>query len=207
MFVLFGGIGLAALPLDFFYDFHSRPIKMSSAEIAVLKRSLIIETKKVKELARTVLTLEEKGAKKKTSKKAINIVFSHEKREYNESLRKLRAAVCIIDNDYQSIEIQAELNDQSVLLYWLGLPVGIICLCLSLCWFIHILLYFVITINGAPISRFLNNLLLYMVENNLSFLATGFFAIFCLYLLLATIKGNLKFGLRIFLCFSVHPMK
>jgi LMBR1 domain-containing protein 1 len=137
----------------------------------------------------------------------IKLVFNKEKRYYNNLLRQFRAAVCIIDNEYQLIEIQSDLNDKNVLLYWLGLPIGIICLLLSLCWFIHILLYFIIIPYGIPIYPFLNILLLYFVENNVSFLATGFFAIFCLYLLLAAIKGSVKFGLRILICWSVHPMK
>ena len=137
----------------------------------------------------------------------IKLVFNKEKRYYNNLLRQFRAAVCVIDNEYQLIEIQNDLNDKSVLLYWLGLPIGIICLLLSLSWFLHILLYFIIIPYGMPIYPFLNILLLYLVEKNVSFLATGFFALFCLYLLFAAIKGNVKFGLRIMFCWPVHPMK
>ena len=136
-----------------------------------------------------------------------NLVFSKEKREYNRMLRQLRAAVCIIDNEYQVIDIQKDLKDYNVLIYWLGIPFGIVCLLLSLCWFVHILLYFIIIIDGKPIYPFLNYLLLYLVDNNVAFLATGFFALFCIYLLISTIKGNVKFGLRIFIFWSVHPMK
>ena len=122
-------------------------------------------------------------------------------------MRKLRASVCVLDNEYQMVEIQQELNDEWVLKYWLGLFAGIICLILSLAWFLHILLYFIIMPNGQPVTPFLNNLLIYLTQYNVSFLATAFFAMFCLYLLLASIKGNLKFGLRILLCWAVHPMK
>jgi len=144
--------------------------------------------------------MEDKGAEKKT-------FFSSEKREYNATMLKLRASVCMLDNEYQMVEIQSELNDEWVLKYWLGLFVGIICLLISLAWFIHILLYFIIMPNGQPINGFLNNLLVFLVNNNVSFLATAFFTIFCLYLLLAAIKGNVKFGLRVLLCWAVHPMK
>jgi hypothetical protein len=68
------------------------------------------------------------------------------------------------------------------------------------------LLYFVIKINGQPVYPFLNNLLTALTEANVAFLSTAFFAIFCLYLLWATVKGNIKFGLRM-LCFTIHPMK
>lgn len=69
------------------------------------------------------------------------------------------------------------------------------------------LLYFVIKSDGKPIYPFLNNLFTFFVDEQVSFLATAFFALFCLYLLWATIKGNIKFGLRIFLCWDLHPMK
>lgn len=68
-------------------------------------------------------------------------------------------------------------------------------------------MYIVITPNGKPIYPLINNLLVYLTDNNISFLATAIFAVFCLYLLLATIKGNVKFGLRILFLFSIHPMK
>lgn len=68
------------------------------------------------------------------------------------------------------------------------------------------LLYFIIIPNGKPIYPFLNNLLTALENNNVGFVATAFFALFCLYLLWATIKGNVKFGLRVFLCWALHPM-
>ena len=60
--------------------------------------------------------------------------------------------------------------------------------------------------NGQPFYPFLNNLLVYLSDHNASFVATAFFALFCLYLLWCTIKGNLKFGMRMFLI-NIHPMK
>jgi LMBR1 domain-containing protein 1 len=41
---------------------------------------------------------------------------------------------------------------------------------------------------------------------NSAFLSTIFFAIFSLYLLWASMKGNIKFGLRFF-CFTFYPIK
>jgi len=69
------------------------------------------------------------------------------------------------------------------------------------------LVYFIIAPGGKPIYPFLNNLLTWLVEENVSFLSTAFFILFCLYLLWATIKGNIKFGLRVLLCWAIHPMK
>jgi len=41
---------------------------------------------------------------------------------------------------------------------------------------------------------------------NSGFISTIFFAVFSLYLLWASMKGNIKFGLRFF-CFTFYPMK
>jgi len=57
------------------------------------------------------------------------------------------------------------------------------------------------------IYSFLNILLLYFQNMGLGFLSSAIFSIFCLYLLWATIKGNLKFGVRVMCCFDTHPMK
>ena len=50
---------------------------------------------------------------------------------------KLRAGVTIIDKDYQMILIQSEVNETWVLHYYFGLILGIICLLISLAWWIH----------------------------------------------------------------------
>ena len=48
---------------------------------------------------------------------------------------------------------------------------------------------------------------IYFQDHNVAFLSFIFFSIFCLYLLWATMKGNIKFGVRFLCCWSVHPMK
>ncbi len=52
-------------------------------------------------------------------------------------MRKLRAGVEILDKDYQLVLIQTELNESWICQYWLGLFIGIICLIISLAWWIH----------------------------------------------------------------------
>lgn len=71
LFVLFGGIGLAALPLDLIYDFCTRPKKLSTSEMESQKKKIINESMRLKEIAAETKHLEEKGAKKSNS----NILF------------------------------------------------------------------------------------------------------------------------------------
>lgn len=68
------------------------------------------------------------------------------------------------------------------------------------------IIYFVIRIKDKPVHPFLNEFLTALVDAGVGFIATAFLFLLCIYLLLATIKGNLKFGSRIFCCFSIHPM-
>jgi len=105
--------------------------------------------------------------------------------------------------------MQETKNDEWVLSYYISLVVGILCLIISLTWITHILLFVIIRVGTPPkpIYSFLNILLLYFQNMGLGFLSSAIFSIFCLYLLWATIKGNLKFGVRVMCCFDTHPMK
>lgn len=68
LFVLFGGIGLAALPLDLFYDFKTRPKKLTITQMESQKKRIIVESERLKEIANETKALEEKGTKKKNCK-------------------------------------------------------------------------------------------------------------------------------------------
>lgn len=105
-----------------------------------------------------------------------------------------------------------EFSDRSVLFYYTQLLLGIVFLALTLIWIVHIILYFLIPspnhTNSSSNSQFefLNKLLLYFTSSNLSFLATGIYAILCVYLLVTVVKGCLKFGSRFILCMEIHPL-
>jgi hypothetical protein len=64
----------------------------------------------------------------------------------------------------------------------------------------------VIIIDEKPVHPFLNNFLTALVEAGVSFLATIIIFLMSFYMLIAVIKGNIKFGVRLFCFWSVHPM-
>ena len=64
-----------------------------------------------------------------------------------------------------------------------------------------------IRIKGAPVTPFLNDILLVIQDRGLTIVSGGLFTLFVLYLLSANIKGNFKFGVRIPFLFTMHPMK
>jgi LMBR1 domain-containing protein 1 len=57
-FILFGGIGLPALPLDFIYDFCTRPKKISAKEVTTLKEKILHRAMAIKEIASECKDLE-----------------------------------------------------------------------------------------------------------------------------------------------------
>ena len=61
--------------------------------------------------------------------------------------------------------------------------------------------------NGKPIIPFINDLLVFLTENYVSFIAFFIFAILCIYLLWAAVKGSIKFGLRLVFCWRIYPME
>lgn len=52
-------------------------------------------------------------------------------------MKKLRAGVAVLDKEYQLIVIQGDLNDSWICQYYLGLVLGVLCLFISIAWFLH----------------------------------------------------------------------
>jgi len=130
VFCIFGGIGLSAFPLDYFYDFCTRPKKRNMNEMIDLKGQILSNVQKVKVLAADLKQLESNGANKK-------FFLSHDKREYNDKLTKLRVATYILDKDHKMFKIQTELNDTHVFYFYLGLVIGFVGMIISLAWLVH----------------------------------------------------------------------
>lgn len=69
------------------------------------------------------------------------------------------------------------------------------------------ILYFLAKKEGRPVANFLNELLNSTEIGGATFFSALIFTYFAFYLLMCTLKGLVKFGLRIFIFFPVHPMK
>lgn len=74
---------------------------------------------------------------------------------------------------------------------------------LSILWVLHVIIYEVLV---PPPTGFLNVMFIGL-DNAFGLFGTVAYAIFAFYLLLAVIKGNFKFGMRIPFLFEIHPMK
>ena len=203
LFILFGGIGLAALPLDFFYDFCNRPKHLKGSEIKERKQILLENCEDLKALCKDVKEMEKKGYNKK-------VFLSYDKRQYNKKLNELKAGVLLVDKEFNFLDFANQINQKgscALCFYYLLIPLGVICLIITGLWILQFFFSFIYTENGRPKIQFISFFLLYLEDHNVAFLSFFFFALFCLYLLFCTMKGNIKFGLRIFLFSAVHPMK
>lgn len=89
----------------------------------------------------------------------------------------------------------------------MALFLGFVTAIVSILWWLHILIFLAIVEDGVAINPFLNDILTGLEHPGASFIGTGLYVMLALYLLLACIKGMVKFGLRIFIFFRVHPMK
>jgi LMBR1 domain-containing protein 1 len=75
---------------------------------------------------------------------------------------------------------------------------------LTILWVLQIILY--LFTQPYPFNPFLNDMLSTM-DAKFAFSGVVFYGLFAFYLLLACVKGNFKFGLRIFILFPVYPMR
>lgn len=196
LFVLFGGIGLAALPIDLFYGWKNRPRPISFVKYSQEKLKI---GERAKELMASGQRLQDKmnqhGGRPKSRK---------ERREYNE----FRANVYLLEEDYALLRKAYGADGRGPLLLqiawgWAQLVLFIFGIIISLLWMIHIFLFLAPRI---PITPFLNTMLIDLDEV-WGLFGTVSYGIFAFYLLWAVMKGNFKFGLQIPFIFQIHPMR
>ena len=203
VFAFFGGIGLAAVPLDFFYSFFTRPKSMSGRNLKKRKKVLLSELEDLQYLGNELKDLEQRGANRKW-------FCSGEKRKYDNIKHEFTARYALAEEEYHIVNASIESrvkNNLVILCYYCLLPFGFLSSILTILWVIQFSCSYFYRSNGRPGYPFLSYLLIFFQDNEVSFLSFFIFAILCLYLLFCLIKGNFKFGVRILCCWSIHPMK
>jgi LMBR1 domain-containing protein 1 len=184
LFVVFGGIGLAALPLDLFSEYANRPVPMNLEDYA--KQKMILN-----ERARALIEIGQRfSSREKRTQKT--------RRTYN----KFKQAVYFLDKDWDKVKLAYKKRGGNPLMHLLNLVLGVIASALSLLWLIHVFAYVFIT---PPRTTFLNGYFV-ALDKFFPLFGTLTYAIFALYLLFCVMKGNIKFGLRVFF-FQIHPMQ
>eukprot|EP00573_Skeletonema_grethae_P001066 CAMPEP_0201686634 /NCGR_PEP_ID=MMETSP0578-20130828/1004_1 /ASSEMBLY_ACC=CAM_ASM_000663 /TAXON_ID=267565 /ORGANISM="Skeletonema grethea, Strain CCMP 1804" /LENGTH=540 /DNA_ID=CAMNT_0048170711 /DNA_START=67 /DNA_END=1689 /DNA_ORIENTATION=- len=201
LFACFGGIGMAALPLDLILAFVNRPHHMDAVEFAEAQRSLRDRVNELVNVGELLKIEQEENAQKydKMGWREKRKAMAEEKKTWI----KFKQAVYLMEEDAEEFaNCTANYRNYNPLIPIFSLLGGIVALIISLCWVLQIILYMLPT---PPVTPFLNQYFRWF-ESWFNLLGVMSVAIFSFYLLICAVKGCFKFGLR-FLFFQVHPMK
>ena len=193
-------MGIFSFPLDLIYSFCTRPVRIKPAKLEEMKKEIVVTAADLKDLGMQLKRLEELGHHKKN-------MFSKDKRHYNDLFKQLKVGVSVLEDQYEIVNLQDMANQTSALGYLMKLIAGIFCMILSVLWILQIIFYIIVRIDDKPLFSFLNVPLVVLADVNLSFLSIMIYVVLTFYLLIITLKGNFKFGLRIMILGQIHPMK
>jgi len=201
-FVTFGGIGLSAVPIDLILSFTDRPKAIDEHTYQQRRRLLGQATRtllgRAEELQQRDTELAgEKGFRARRARSSL-------KAEYN----KFKRDTLMLEDQHDRLIVGKFQKGENLAVSITKLVLGILFAILSLAWIFHVLLYIVfLDDKGVPATPFLNDLLAALEGSGVMPLGVASFALLTLYLLMCVVKGCLKFGMRIFLFFSIHPMR
>lgn len=200
-FALFGGVGLAAVPLDLILAWVHRPTHMDPSEFAdaqMVIRSRVNELVNIGEM----LKLERDDRRVSGKRGGMFKRYSAENRQERGAFLEFRKAVLLLEEDVEEFQAcSANYESYNPLWPWISLFSGLFSIILSAAWLVHIGLFMV---PRQPIHPLLNSFFQWIDFFPLFGILA--LAILTLYLLLCAVKGCFKFGIR-FLLFQVHPMK
>ena len=184
LFMIYGAVGLTALPVDTMSAWMNRPKPISQGEYAG----------EVERIASRADMLLKEGKK----------LQQEQRKKNNRSVRRrvnaLKQEVTLMEDEIEKLDIAYKDQGGSpfkVAFQLMGAVFGGI---LSLMWILHVFLY-----NTLNLNPFLNDFLVQMDET-FSLLGTLVYSIFAFYLLGCTVKGCVKVGMRLVI-FTIHPMK
>lgn len=205
-FAIFGGVGIASMPLDLILGFINRPRHMDAVEFAEAQMSIrervneLVDIGELLKIEADAKANEEGGG----GKGWFNRQARRDANEERKTLLQFKQAVYLLEKDVEDFQAcSANYANYNPLIPWFSLFFGIISLLVSIVWIIHIILY--ILPRGNPINPFLNTYFRWF-DNWFPLFGVLSVAIFSVYLLLCALKGCFKFGLRFF-WFTLHPMK
>eukprot|EP00557_Chaetoceros_sp_GSL56_P009331 CAMPEP_0176500014 /NCGR_PEP_ID=MMETSP0200_2-20121128/13277_1 /TAXON_ID=947934 /ORGANISM="Chaetoceros sp., Strain GSL56" /LENGTH=460 /DNA_ID=CAMNT_0017898557 /DNA_START=43 /DNA_END=1425 /DNA_ORIENTATION=+ len=201
-FAVFGGIGLAAVPLDLILAFVNRPKRMDPAEFADKQMEVRNRTMELVDIGE-LLKIERDERMSREGGRSMFSGLSKERRKERSDFIEFKKAVYLLENDVEEfLASSANYENYNVLLPWFSLLGGILSFVLSAAWIAQIVIYIV---PKKPLHPFLNDYFQWF-EGWFPLFGVLSVAIFTLYLLLCALKGCFKFGIR-FMAFQIHPMK
>jgi LMBR1 domain-containing protein 1 len=207
LFCIFGGIGLAALPLDLILAYVNRPRHMDAVEFAEAQMSLRERVNELVDIGELIKI--EREEKEQSGLSSAWGTWSLDKdtrdaaRDERQAYLGFKQAVFLLEQDVEDFQaVATNYENYNPLIPYASLLFGVCSCIISFFWFIHIIVYI---LPDPPLALFLNNYFLWF-DKWFPLFGVLSVAIFTAYLLIAALKGCFKFGLR-FLFFQIHPMK
>mmetsp|Transcript_52071 Transcript_52071/g.123982 ORF Transcript_52071/g.123982 Transcript_52071/m.123982 type:complete len:540 (-) Transcript_52071:83-1702(-) len=201
-FATFGGIGLAAVPVDLFIEFIDRPRDIRETQFQQRKRMLGRVATRLLEISEELIErdgeLLDKGMWS----------ASRKRRKLRNDYAEFQRNAHVLEDAFEKMQIAKYQKGESILVSACKLVCGIVFSIMSLLWVLHIILYVILgQAMPAPPTGFLNELIGVWENLGLYPLSVALFASFNLYLLLCVVKGCMKVGMRACFIISVHPMR
>eukprot|EP00536_Pseudo-nitzschia_multiseries_P012632 jgi/Psemu1/309265/fgenesh1_kg.494_\ len=206
LFAIFGGIGMASVPLDLILVFVNRPRHMDAAEYAEAQKSLRDQVNMLVENGELIKQETKKDAEKKDANPGIKGYFDADKRKEartkRQALVEFKRDVFVLERDVEDFKAcTSDYENYNPLRPYIALFLGICSIVISFVWIIHIVLY---VFPDTPVTPFLNGYFAWF-DKWFSLFGVLSVALFTIYLLFAAVVGCFKFGLRV-ACIQLHPM-
>jgi LMBR1 domain-containing protein 1 len=207
LFAIFGGVGLAAMPLDLVLMYIKRPRHMDAVEFAEAQTSLRERVNELVDIGELIKIEREEKDQLGLASTWGSALFDSEKRkearDERQAILGFKQAVFLLEKDVDDFQAcHANYEDYNPLIPYIALVCGSLSFIISLMWFLHIVIY---VLPDPPARPFLNNFFSWF-DSWFPLFGVLSVAIFTVYLLLCAIKGCFKIGMR-FLCMTLHPMK
>mmetsp|Transcript_34075 Transcript_34075/g.79814 ORF Transcript_34075/g.79814 Transcript_34075/m.79814 type:complete len:474 (-) Transcript_34075:219-1640(-) len=186
LLVLFGGVGFAAIPADLMMAYSTRPQSIDLQEYAKQKMILNERASKLQQIGQRLGRDASRAKDRKT------------RTTYN----KFKQAVYFLEKDWDKVKVAYKERGGNPLKYMCTMVLGLLALCVSILWILHIILYVLVQ---PPATLFLNEWFEKM-DDVFPLFGTVSYGVFAFYLLFCVIKGCVKIGLRFF-CIQIHPMR
>jgi len=208
-FAVFGGIGIASLPLDLILAWVRRPrhmdaVEFAEAQVTVRQRvNELVDVGELMKIAREERRIGQNGGGGGGIGKGMFNRFSKGGREERATLLEFKKAVYLLERDVDDFhDCTTNYNSHNPLLPWISLFFGCFSVLISLVWVVQIAIN---VLPKDPLHPFLNAYLQWF-DGFFPLIGVVSVAVLSMYLLLCALKGCFKFGLN-FVLFQLHPMK
>ena len=159
LFALFGGIGLAALPLDLILAYVNRPRHLDAVEYAELQLSLRERVNELVDVGEMIKIEREQKAQAGLDGTFAAFSFDADKRkaarDERQAILGFKQAVYLLEKDVEVFKsMSANYENYNPLVPYISLVLGCCSVIISLFWFIHIVIY---VFPKTPLAPFLNS--------------------------------------------------